>query len=690
MSEKVLQDSNRPLFIFQKKPGNILLCAGFVAMYAVLLATNPQLLFGGVLEEPLPFQWADAALFFLFAAVSCFFSLVSVNLSQRIKEITGWVFLVLAPALSFIAVDCINTTRIATFHFGTMVANYISYLMVYALVYALCRRVWITALSGGAIFLLFGIANYFTAAFRGSPILPWDFQAIGTAAAVAGGYDFHLTLPMGYAICIWAMFVVLSLRLCPVGKGSTTKKDRMVQRLGALSLSVLLFILIFPVNILSGLGISVWAWNQKTSSQITGITAGFFANVQYLMVEKPEGYSKNTVEELGEEIKALPEAKDLGDPSEKPTIIAIMNESLTDLQRTAGDALTLSQDNLPYLHSLEESGDVIWGTAYSSVYGGNTCNSEYEFLSGNTLSFFPNGCKPYQQYVNCDQTSLVSILEEQGYDTVAIHPGQRTAWHRNTAYPYFGFDSFLDVKLFDVKRSIIHQMTSDLSCYDQVIYEYEHKGDDPLFIFNVTIQNHGGYEDETTATTVQVEGAEGEYPQTEQYLSLTKKSDEALEELIEYFSSQEDPVVILFFGDHWPNLEFGFLTQLFGEDYGVSFEDTMAQRQIPFMLWANYPLEAEEIQSISLNYLSGLLLRAAGVEESPYLKFVETVRQEIPVITADGMMDKDGNWYKTGEDTPYDELLNQYAILQYNQTFGEEIKDMELFTTAASGKKETT
>ena len=69
----------------------------------------------------------------------------------------------------------------------------------------------------------------------------------------------------------------------------------------------------------------------------------------------------------------------------------------------------------------------------------------------------------------------------------------------------------------------------------------------------MTIQNHGGYEDEDYETTVQVNEVPGEYPQAEQYLSLTKKSDEALEYLIDYFSQQEEPVVILFFGDHWPN-----------------------------------------------------------------------------------------------------------------------------------------
>ena len=197
----------------------------------------------------------------------------------------------------------------------------------------------------------------------------------------------------------------------------------------------------------------------------------------------------------------------------------------------------------------------------------------------------------------------------------------------------------------------------------------------------MTIQNHGGYEDEDYETTVQVNEVPGEYPQAEQYLSLTKKSDEALEYLIDYFSQQEEPVVILFFGDHWPNLEQDFLSLLLGQDSNaLSFENVMREYEVPFLIWANYDLEGVEIEAVSLNYLSGLLLRAAGLEGTDYTTFLENLRQTLPVITAMGVLDCDGNWYKNGDETPYDELLNEYNILEYNNAFGGNGKSMETFT----------
>ena len=106
----------------------------------------------------------------------------------------------------------------------------------------------------------------------------------------------------------------------------------------------------------------------------------------------------------------------------------------------------------------------------------------------------------------------------------------------------------------------------------------------------------------------------------------------------------------------------------------------MREYEVPFLIWANYNLDGEEIEAVSLNYLSGLLLRAAGLEGTDYTNYLENLRQTLPVITAMGVMDSQGNWYKNGDSTPYDDLLNEYNILEYNNAFGGDGKCMETFT----------
>lgn len=609
-----------------------------------------------------------AAGYVLLTLLGALLCVVEFRIPHRARRVCGWLMLALAPLGTFYAVDLINGTRILSFPARRAFANYLCYLMVFTAIYALCRRVWVTVFAGGAIFLSFGIANYFVVQFRGQPILPWDIQSVSTAMAVSGGYEYTPTQQMALAVMAFFCTTIFSARVSPHGRGTGTRRFRMAERLTSVCMAVALFFLLFPANILASLGISVWAWNQKVSSELTGIVAGFFANVQFVMVEKPEGYSEKAVQALAEQTAEQEDPPLLGKPEKQPTIVVIMNESMTDFSRVGN--MEFTPDNLPFIHSLEDSGKMVWGMAYSSVYGGNTCNSEYEFLTGNTTAFLPVSSKPYQQYIDHGQAGLPSILKSYGYRCVAVHPGKRSAWQRDEAYPLLDFDEFIDGSGFDVPRRYEHGLTSDRSCYDQLVYEYENRGDTPLFLFNVTIQNHGGYEDENFETTVQVAHAPGKYPQAEQYLSLTEKSDTSLRFLLEYFEKQEDPVAVLFFGDHWPNLEPGFVADLLGtDDDALNIETMMRKYEVPFFIWANYPINGGEIDGISLNYLSGLLLRAAGLEGTGYTKFLENLRHTLPVITATGIMDRDGNVYKDGDATPYDSLLRDYAVLQYNHAF---------------------
>ncbi len=627
--------------------------------------------------------------------------LLEFRLPELLRRVSGWVLTLLVPWAIFYMVDLTNDTKVLYFSQRRLFANYLCYLLVFALVYALCRRASLTTLIGGGACLFFGIANYFVIQFRGKPILPWDIQAIGTAFEVSGGYHYEITRMMAFAVMLLLVLTLLCARLETRRKKKSWKLQASERGI-ALVLFAVLAIQIFPCDLLTDMGISVWAWNQKVSSEQTGVLTGFFANIQFLMVNKPQGYSAARVRELGEQIDSWEEPTPLGQPEKDPTVIVVMSESLTDLQGVG--TLKLEEDCQPFLHSMQGKENVIWGTAYSSVYGGDTCNSEYEFLTGNTLGFLPTGSKPYQQYVDHQQTALPSIMKSQGYTCTALHPGNASAWHRETAYPYLGFETFLSADKYAF-REREHGLISDESHYNQIIQEYENREpDERQFLFTISIQNHGGYEKEDYPSTVRILQvgdevqdltAEPKYPQAEQYLSMLKETDRATEEFFRYFEQQKEPVVILLFGDHWPNLETDFARNLLGVDTEeLTFEDLMREHEVPFLIWANYPLKGDYLGKTSLNYLSGLLLRAAGLQGTAYTNFLENIRQELPVISALGTMDKELTLYRNGNgtlaETPPEEyaaLLNDYAILQYNNAFGGGEKRQELFTLPENGGK---
>ena len=128
------------------------------------------------------------------------------------------------------------------------------------------------------------------------------------------------------------------------------------------------------------------------------------------------------------------------------------------------------------------------------VFGAMTSNSEFEFLIGDSMYLMPRGSVAYQFYVNPGVRSMVSTVRDQGYIPVAMHPYPAENWNRRICYNNMGFSDFMDISAYEGWDELRNYI-SDLSDF-KVITEYiEQKAnpDDKLFLFNVTMQNHGGY-----------------------------------------------------------------------------------------------------------------------------------------------------------------------------------------------------
>ena len=293
-----------------------------------------------------------------------------------------------------------------------------------------------------------------------------------------------------------------------------------------------------------------------------------------MSIEKPIGYSAEKVDQIlsehrKESTKAGQEKGKQSDDSTEngtaptkthPNIIMIMNESFSDL-RTLGN-LTTDRPVLSFYDSLSEN--TIKGTAYSSVYGGYTANSEFEFLTGCSKSFFPGS--PYLQYITEETPSIISDLKKQGYtEPVAIHPYHASGYNRSRVYSLLGFHEFLSLPDFDGKN-LVRDYIGDLEDYQKIeeLYEKKKKGTS-LCVFNVTMQNHNAYNDEdyvfkepVRVTSIHADSA------TNQYLSLMRMSDQALEQLVGYFEKEEEPTIILLLGDHQPHLADSLYRQTLG------------------------------------------------------------------------------------------------------------------------------
>ncbi|MCC8028684.1 MAG: sulfatase-like hydrolase/transferase, partial [Lachnospiraceae bacterium] len=212
---------------------------------------------------------------------------------------------------------------------------------------------------------------------------------------------------------------------------------------------------------------------------------------------------------------------------------------------------------------------------------------------------------------------------------------------------------------------------------------YEESDDcEPFFVFTVTMQNHGGYTVSYSNFYQQIytTNLSASYTKANRYLSLVKETDEAFEQLVEYFSDVDEPTIICMFGDHLPSLETEFYEELLGADLdNLTTEQEMLRYEIPFVIWANYDIEEAEVEHISSNYLSTLLSQAAGLPMTQYNKYLAALYQTLPVISTVGYVDGDGVCYSASEENPYADILLQYNCITYNCLLDEDNREDSLF-----------
>jgi phosphoglycerol transferase MdoB-like AlkP superfamily enzyme len=409
-------------------------------------------------------------------------------------------------------------------------------------------------------------------------------------------------------------------------------------------------------------------WNPSISYNKNGFAVCFVVGTRYLIPEKPTSYSADNAKELAEPY--IEEAKNQEETEgQSPNIIVIMNEAFSDLSYDG--ELKVSEDYMPFIRNLTE--DTIKGNLHVSVFGGRTANTEYEVLTGMSLAFFPGGTVPYQYQMKHEMNSLTTILKQQNYTgMIALHPYRSDGYNRENAYPLLGFEQYYSQDIFaDPER--VRTYISDESDFDKITELYEEskkESDEPFYLFNVTMQNHGGYgEDfENLPLDITIED-ENKKESAERYLNLVKKTDEAFEKLLDYYKSTDDPTIVVMFGDHQPNLSNGFYSSLIGKDVVNTLEGTAKKHVVPFVIWANYDIEEEEIDQISANYLSTKIVEAAGLKKTAFQCFLSDMEQEVPVITGNYYIGKDGIIRELSDTEGYEEWLNTYHMFQYNQVY---------------------
>ncbi len=493
---------------------------------------------------------------------------------------------------------------------------------------------WVTSFS---LWFIFGTANGIVLMNRPSPFTGSDFSLLPSVIEVFTKYleIWQIILIIIGLVAVICALVFLWVK-CP-------KRDVNLKRdLSAFGISVASTALATALSI--SLGIVATDYGNLLEAYFdSGFPYSFSRSVICHGINKPSGYSEAEVKAILDELETIdyPDVEPF-DGEEAPDIIFVQLESFFDLSAIKG--LTFSENPIPCFTELKQNYPS--GFLHVPLTGSGTANTEFEVLTGMNIDYFSPGEYPFvAQFDEEGNTaqSIATVLSQYGYTSHSMHNNTGTFYNRDKVYPNFGFNSFTPVEyMYDVEYNELG-WAKDSVLIDEIDKALaSSEGSD--FVFTVAVQPHGAYPTEQT----------GEYKievsnipdQTEEklhmysyYVNQLKECDEFIRSLTEHYTKVDKNTVIIFYGDHLPDLKF--------EEEDLSRGDMYATE---YIIWSNYGLGMnnaqpdKDLQSYQLSTHIFSLLHIEG-----------------------GLMNQIHTLYSSGDADRYDEVMR---LIEYDALYG--------------------
>lgn len=577
-----------------------------------------------------------------------------------------------------------------------------AYLLAWALLFLIWLSIdWLTRFAPLAMLLTAVLGcvpaavNFYTLQLRGEPFLPWDLMQVSEAAGVASAAGIHIQTSMIVSLVLAALLTVGAFFLY-----RSRQKLPWVRRLGGFAASVavtcgMLFGVFLQPTVTQAIGIQPDAWMQDRYYRYYGVITSFLTNLTNLEITKPETYSEEAVNTILDDVEAgekytpqplYPESYGATTPAaeveKQPTIIYVMNESYWDVSELEEHGFVFDTDVSANLHALQQTSAS--GRAYSPSFGGGTCDVEFEALTGYSVSYLPNGSKPYQQHVTKPMFALPNYLKTQGYQTAAIHCFWAKYWSRDTAYPNLGFDDFISLEdMHHVQKVRKHYWTSGLvtddTMADQIIQQYETMkadSDAPIFLHAVTMQNHTNYnrdnypDDERVKVIAHPVGIK---PSTigalEDFATGIRDADAMLGKLTAYFAQVDEPVILVFWGDHYNPIDSNYdIFTASGYASGESSDPRLHQTTL--LMWSNYTDQPVDFGTIAAYDISPVMMNLYGLKQPIYFQYLNRQLQAAYRANTRGIvMNRDGSTTRTPTSLQ-EQWSEKHWLLQYDLMFG--------------------
>ncbi|MBS5658161.1 MAG: LTA synthase family protein [Oscillibacter sp.] len=524
----------------------------------------------------------------------------------------------------------------------------------------LFRNVFFGAAITNFLVCALSIANRIKIEVRDEPVFPRDFALLKEVGQAMNSYT------ISYPVAAIAVVVGITALLVTLGVfigGQPFPLARLRGWLGRLLGCAA------SIAVLAGLIVTVYASNDLYNSfrvsnayyipsvfNELGFPYCFCHQFTTYPVDRPEGFSHSEAEAWESAPSTVGQGKDVH-------VVMVMNEAFSDLTDSPAFDYGEEDDPLSNLHALEADPHALSGHLVVPGFAGGTANTEFDVLTGIQTNALSASTTSSFRVVNRNLESLFRVFDADGYATSFFHPGDDWFYNRENVYRWLGAERTLFADEMEAVEYKGRWVTDDYMS-DLITNELDSavSAGELLFHYTTTIQNHmsytadkygEGYEFPPVPLTISV--SDEVETMLRVYTEGVRDADAMLGRLVDTFSAQEEPVVLVYFGDHLPYLGDN---QLGYQALGLTQEadwDALRSYETPYVIWANdaaaetldWDAAAEALdlpETISASFLGAAVLELTGRgEETPWFAFLNALRRVSPVVQKQTCVLADGS-----------------------------------------------
>ncbi len=539
--------------------------------------------------------------------------------------------------------------RFSVFLFSCLLVN-----IVYWSLSLLIRRMWISTAVTGVLFMTISVVEFYKYAMTGS-----HFQ-FGDLAMVTGVADVTKFARITFNPLIFVLILLTLLYIFAVWLTGCRLKGAFWKRCSACALmagmtAIFLMVPAFfaPVCSVFGIDNSITynsygeAERFKNNKLITNFAVSINQSVATAVTE-PEEYSEEVIEEIldNAEEDVLPAGVNTGTAAaERPNVIFIMSESYADFRRIVpnlknGDEIYAGLDAV--------AAESRSGTSVVPTFGNGTVKTEFELMFGLPVKSLGDAGIPHKLLKSgVEQDTFANMYKDAGYNTTYIHPFRSTFYDREDVYSEYGFDRMIFEDNFTVETHNFRNYIDDETAFRQA-QEVMESTDGPDYIHITTMQNHQPFID-------------GVGEEVDNYFAGIQFSNEALREWTEQLKNWEEPVILVFTGDHFPffSPECDFYNEI-----GITVENCSKLYEKTWLVWNNYGADTSALpgsEKFSTFYLPHFVYTMAGFQ-NPFVDVMLESYEEEPLYSM------------SVNPTTTSELLD---LLTYDRTIGENYSEID-------------